>query len=160
MLPSIETIIQGAVDTLEAASLVSVVDSQEGGKSAWARVPEREQSYCIVGHERSDAKRLGVGGVVGRAIHSRTRKIVLDVWYPWSHSLGSAANYRDLLDAIVLALQTRQQLGVCARMLTLPAIEFNRVEAYTSTTQGDTPVYCHHGRIVFTVQGHTEVTGS
>lgn len=161
MLPTIETIIQGAVNTVAALPGVGIVDERKNGASTWSRSPGVKQSYWIVDHERSEAKATGVGGTSpGRGLSTRTRKVVIDAWMPWGVDIETAVAFRDILNDVEWQLTQNRGLGVCAKMDGMPVVEFNRVEPYTSNNQNDESRPCHHARIAFNVVAFVPVSGS
>lgn len=160
-MPDIETIIQGAVDTLTAVADGGIVDTQTGGCSTWAKTPGEKQSYWIVGHFRSDSKASGAGSTgVGRAFRQRIRRVTVDIWMPWSVALETATTFRDLVNDAEWQLLENLGLGVCAKITALPFVEFNRIEPYSSLNQNDLSRHCHHARIVFDVIEHRAVTAT
>lgn len=162
MVPSLETIIQGVISTLEAVPGIGIVASQDGGQSTWARSPGAGQTYWIVAHENTVSARQGIGGAgFGRiGTRSRERRIIIHGWMPFSHELNSADDWREKLDAVEWALVTHRGLGVCARMTQLPVLEVNNIEPYTSLNPNDISKPCHHCRFAFTVKDYQHVTGS
>jgi hypothetical protein len=160
MVPTLDEIIHGAVETVRALSL-GPVDTQEDGASAWSRVPQPDQTYWIVSHFRSERRQAGSGGASpGSGLRAKVREVVIDVWMPWSFERDTATTHRQRYEAALRQLTIYRGLGVCARMLDLPGLVANVIEPYSSPNQGDTPVMCHHAKLVFTVVNHRPVSGS
>ena len=160
-MPDIETIIQGAVETLTPVADSGIIDTQTGGCSTWAKAPGAGQSYWILGHFRSDSRASGAGSTaLGVAFRQRIRRVTVDIWMPWSVAKETVETFRDLVNAAEWELLTHMGLGVCAKMTSLPMVEFNKIEPYSSVNQNDVARYCHHARIIFDVIEYRAVTAT
>jgi hypothetical protein len=158
MLPTIETIIQGTVDTISELSGIGQVGKQQGAQSPWAKAPGQKQCFWIVTHEQSQASSGGVGGTVKNK-NVRVRRIVIDAWMPWSVGIRTGEAFRDKVNDVEWQLTTNKGLGVCAKMLSLPNLDYSKVEPYSSLNVNDEPRICHHARISFDVIAHHTTEG-
>jgi hypothetical protein len=160
-MPDINEIVQGTVDTIEGIDEIGLVVKKDGEASNWSFTDEQNLCFWVVDHKRSESKQVGLGGVSpgsGRA--ALTRRIVVDVWSPWSYEINTAYTFRDKLESVERELSTHRGLGVCARMLGMPEIIGNRIEPFTSNNQNDVARLCHHAVIAFDVIAHPRVEAS
>lgn len=157
--PSLTKIINGTVDVLKLIDGIGDVVSKRGGRSTWSKIPKPEQSYWIVDHYQSQVREPGTSLVFSAHTSSRYRRIVVEGWMPWSEDNDTTSTFRDRMDDVLIKLTNNLSLGVCAKNISLPELDFNRLEFYTSLNKNDVPTLCHHCRIGFTVVAHYPVLG-
>jgi hypothetical protein len=156
MTPDLNTIIEGAAETIRAISHIGDVSRKQGDRPTWLRVREAKQCFWIVTHTHS-----GVNpGPGGNSLNLRQRKIVIDGWMPWSVAERTAEAFRDKLNEVEWQLATHRGLGVCARMQGMPNTDLVRIEHYSGLQEGDLARLCHHARISFEVVHYHPVEGS
>jgi hypothetical protein len=159
MAPDLPKIIEGTVLTLREIDGIGDVNDREGGMSTWSASPKPKQSYWIIDHEQTQVRVPGVSLVFPAKTSNRHARITVDGWMPWSFSGLTGQTFRNWIDTVLVKITSNLTLGVCAKMVSLPELEFNKLEIYSSLNQGDVPVFCHHCRIAFTISVFYPVFG-
>lgn len=156
----IKAVVQGTQAVLRTIPGIGTVERRLNPAAPWSTGTGAYQALWVVTHRRSAVQFGGGASAPGRGGDLRLREITVDGWMPYGFDANTDSQWRTALQNVLLTLIRNVTLGVGAKMRTLPGLELNRRETYTSLHQGDVPVLCHRGRICFTVLTYYPVTAS
>jgi hypothetical protein len=149
MVVDVSQVVDGVVSVISAVPNVGTVGDREGGKSTWASAPARSQTYWMVDKSGRVPKPQNLSAFANRSETHQVVGVSIEGWMPLDPALNSVKVWLKRLDDVMHYLSRRATLNNCARMLELPSLVVHDVQMYTSPSQNDIPVLCHHCRIEF-----------
>lgn len=131
-------------------------DAVPGGPSPWL-IQRRPMGHWWGEIVSSRTRQIGNPGRAGRINVRQTYLVIIEGWYPKSAELNSDATWREMLDAVVLALEENRSLGLELVLEEGPRVVQDTEALKSSLHQGDQPTMCHYAKIAVRYSDEYEI---
>jgi hypothetical protein len=139
--------VQGCIESVADSGTVEI---NPGGPSPWTFNGGNPEFHWMIDFARSSQKITTIPGAARTMNAQRDMTVVIEGWYPVARADESFDKWRDMLDAVMLVLETKRFLGLTTGIMLIsgPTIAEDTQAMKTSLHQGDIKMMCHFCRMV------------